>query len=179
MMYKYQLFYYSCRSASIGRSFDALEAGKIPKNTPIQATDTKAIITELLVIIAVMNWLIKYTIKKLHPIPINHAKILIIIDSTKNCIRISCVVAHIAFRIPISLVRSVTETSIMFITPIPQTNRDMAAIPQRNIDIVALTDSRLETTSLRELMVNFSTLASVTLRYRLSSVVMKLFIFAI
>lgn len=102
-----------------------------------------------------------------------------IIDSTKNCIRISCLVAQIAFRIPISLVRSVTDTSIIFITPIPQTKREIAAIPQSNIDIVALTDSKLETTSLRELIVNFSTVASVILRYRLSSVVMKFFIFAI
>ena len=35
--------------------------------------------------------------------------------------------APIAFRIPISRVRSVTVTSMMFITPIPPTNREIAA----------------------------------------------------
>lgn len=41
-------------------------------------------------------------------------------DSIKNCIRIWPLVAPSDFRIPISLVRSVTDTSIIFMTPIPQ-----------------------------------------------------------
>ena len=44
-----------------------------------------------------------------------------ITDSIKNCISIILVVAPTAFLIPISLVLSVTDTSIMFITPIPPT----------------------------------------------------------
>ena len=35
--------------------------------------------------------------------------------------------APIALRMPISRVRSVTETSMMFITPIPPTSREIAA----------------------------------------------------
>ena len=41
--------------------------------------------------------------------------------SIKNCVKISCFVAPIAFLIPISLILSVTETSIIFIIPIPAT----------------------------------------------------------
>ena len=38
-------------------------------------------------------------------------------------------------RIPISLVRSVTDTSMIFITPIPPTNNDMAATKEINVVI--------------------------------------------
>ncbi len=41
-----------------------------------------------------------------------------------------------ALRIPISRVRSINETIIMFIIPIPATKRDIAAIPPRNSCIV-------------------------------------------
>ena len=37
--------------------------------------------------------------------------------------------APIAMRMPISRVRSVTLTSMMFMTPMPPTSRDTAAIP--------------------------------------------------
>ena len=47
--------------------------------------------------------------------------------------------APIAFRIPISLVRSVTETSIMFMIPMPPTRREIAAMPPIISAIVLLT----------------------------------------
>lgn len=50
-------------------------------------------------------------------------------DSVKNCVIISRRRAQIALRIPISLVRSVTETSIIFIIQIHPTKRDIPAIP--------------------------------------------------
>ena len=53
-------------------------------------------------------------------------------DSARNCNRIEPVRAPRAFLIPISLVRSVTDTSIIFITPIPPTIRDMAATNEIN-----------------------------------------------
>ena len=37
-----------------------------------------------------------------------------------------------AFRIPISRVRSVTDTSMMFMMPMPPTIREMAAMPPRS-----------------------------------------------
>ena len=57
--------------------------------------------------------------------PIRHN----IIDSVKNCIVITRVFAPSDFLIPISRVRSVTETSIIFITPIPPTISEMAPTP--------------------------------------------------
>jgi hypothetical protein len=53
--------------------------------------------------------------------------------SVRNWRRISSLSAQIAFLIPISFVRSVTDTSIIFITQIPHTSREMAAIPLRSI----------------------------------------------
>jgi hypothetical protein len=66
----------------------------------------------------------------------NHAKIIAIIhpiavtttDSIKNCVIISAFKAQIAFLIQISLVLSVTETNIIFITPIHHTNNEIDQI---------------------------------------------------
>lgn len=52
----------------------------------------------------------------------------IVLDSIKNCRSTSRLRAPIALRMPISRVRSVTETSIMFMMTIPPTTREMAAI---------------------------------------------------
>jgi hypothetical protein len=49
----------------------------------------------------------------------------------------SLVFAPIAFLMPISLVLSVTDTSIIFITPIPPTKSDIAAIAP-NLNFQAL-----------------------------------------
>jgi hypothetical protein len=62
------------------------------------------------------------TIEIIHQIPV------MVHDSIKNCVRISHEVAPIAFRMPISRVRSVTETSITFIIPIHHTKSDIPAI---------------------------------------------------
>ena len=50
-----------------------------------------------------------------------------IADSAKNCIIIEEVFAPNDFRIPISLVRSVTDTNIIIMTPIPPTKREIPA----------------------------------------------------
>ena len=50
------------------------------------------------------------------------------VDSSRNCCRIARRVAPMAFRMPISLVRSVTETSMMLATPIPPTTSEIPAI---------------------------------------------------
>jgi len=62
-------------------------------------------------------------------IPITPPIRLSIADSVKNCRRISDFRAPNAFRKPISRVRSVTVTSIMFIIPIPPTNSEIPPIP--------------------------------------------------
>ena len=57
-----------------------------------------------------------------------------IADSVRNWISTSCVLAPRAFLIPISLVRSVTDTSMIFMMPMPPTRREMAAIPPTAMD---------------------------------------------
>ncbi len=49
-------------------------------------------------------------------------------------------VAPSALRRPISRTRSVTDTSMMFITPMPPTSREMAAIPASRTVSVLSTD---------------------------------------
>ena len=49
--------------------------------------------------------------------------------SIRNCIRMSRFLAPSALRTPISRVRSVTETSMMFMIPIPPTSSETSAIP--------------------------------------------------
>ena len=52
-----------------------------------------------------------------------------------NWVRISRLRAPVAMRMPISRVRSVTETSMMFITPMPPTKSEMAAIdPEEDLE---------------------------------------------
>ncbi len=52
-----------------------------------------------------------------------------VIASIVNCSRIVRLVAPMALRTPISRVRSVTETSMMFMTPTPPTIRPTLATP--------------------------------------------------
>ena len=66
-------------------------------------------------------------------IPITPPKIVKKTASMRNCKRISFLLAPIAFLKPISLVLSVTETSMIFIIPIPPTNKDIPAIAPKNI----------------------------------------------
>lgn len=56
-------------------------------------------------------------------------------DSTKNCATISLLRAPIAFLIQISLVLSVTETIIIFITPIPPTKSEISPTTSKKFDI--------------------------------------------
>ena len=63
--------------------------------------------------------------------------IQITMDSVMNCNRMEPLVAPRAFLVPISLVRSVMDTSMMFMTPIPPTSREMppiAAIAREMVD---------------------------------------------
>ena len=53
--------------------------------------------------------------------------------SSRNCWSITPRLAPMALRMPISRVRSVTVTSIIFMMPIPPTMRDIPAMPPRRI----------------------------------------------
>jgi hypothetical protein len=63
---------------------DAFDAGKIQNTIQINTTEQKAIKTEFVVIIAVINLFIIATIPKLNKIHKNQATKLIIKDSIKN-----------------------------------------------------------------------------------------------
>jgi len=54
-------------------------------------------------------------------------------DSVRNWIKMSRLRAPSALRKPISRVRSVTETSMMFMMPMPPTSSEMPAIPPRKM----------------------------------------------
>ncbi len=60
------------------------------------------------------------------------------IASIKNCVRISRPCAPTAMRVPISRVRSVTLTSMMFMIPIPPTINEMTATPASSAVIVSV-----------------------------------------
>src|SRR6202163_2941717 len=54
--------------------------------------------------------------------------------SIRNCCWTSCSVAPMAMRMPISRVRSVTDTSMIFMMPIPPTSSEMLAADVSAID---------------------------------------------
>src|SRR5674476_331214 len=56
----------------------------------------------------------------------------IIIDSPRNIVRTVLLFMPKALSMPISRVRSINETIMMFIIPMPATNNEIAAIPPRN-----------------------------------------------
>ena len=66
--------------------------------------------------------------------------------SIRNCCMISLCRAPTAIRMPISWVLSVTDTSMMFMTPIPPTTREitaMAEIRSVSVAVVLLTVFRI------------------------------------
>ncbi len=69
--------------------------------------------------------------------------------STRNCVKMWCGSAPTAMRMPISRVRSVTLTSMMFMMPIPPTSSDTAATLASSIVIVCAPCSCAPAISLR------------------------------
>ena len=83
-----------------------------------------------------------YSTAKLIPmpriIPAIPPRTVMLADSIRNCRRILLGLAPSAFLIPISCLRSVTVTIIMFMIPMPPTKREIAAIAARSMDTVAV-----------------------------------------
>ena len=77
-------------------------------------------------------------------------------------------VAPSALRSPISRTRSVTDTSMMFITPMPPTSSEMPAIPPSSTVSVLSTEVAVESSCCCDSMVK-SALADVVMWWRLSS----------
>ena len=122
--------YYSLRRASIGFKLAAFTDGRSPKIRPISMENTtEPIIAGILIAVGAPDtWattfdsIIPITTPLIHPILVSTEA------SVKNCPRMTFFLAPMAFFNPISLVRSVTDTSIIFITPMPPTRREILAI---------------------------------------------------
>ena len=65
------------------------------------------------------NFIIPKIIPTIPPMSVRNAA------SARNCVMIAPVLAPIDFRIPIALVLSATDTSMIFITPMPPTIREI------------------------------------------------------
>ena len=77
-------------------------------------------------------------------------------DSIKNCNEMTGPVAPTAIRNPISLVRSVTLTSMIFMIPIPATRSEKAAATTRMMVTVSMVDDMVSIISACERMVKSS-----------------------
>ena len=123
--------FYSYRSASIGFRLDALMDGTNPKMIPINIEK----ITEIRIagVLIATGTPARTEITRESPIPRMTPMAPPIMESmaasVRNCPRMRRFLAPKAFFNPISRVRSVTETSMMFMTPMPPTSKEMDAIP--------------------------------------------------
>ena len=89
--------------------------------------------------------------------------------STRNCIITSLSSAPMARRVPISFVRSVTETNMMFIIPIPPTRRLTAATALRRAVNILVVLASIEDISFRSITVkSSSSVPVICLRSRIN-----------
>ena len=109
----------------IGDSRLARIAGRRPKSMPVSDAMPSAVPTAHTGIFAGSGVQVAIPVASTQPMSIpTAAPIAVKADaSTRNCHRISLLVAPTAFRTPISLVLSVTLMSMIPITPTPPTSR--------------------------------------------------------
>jgi len=120
---------YSYRNASVGFNCEARFAGNNPNTTPTISDTPKATSTERYDIGTGTPSVNKRMLSGIEipiKIPTNPPARLITIASVRNCSRISRRDAPTAIRTPISRVRSVTVTSIIFIIPMPEITKAIA-----------------------------------------------------
>ena len=125
---------HSYRSASMGSRRDALRAGYRPKTTPTPALTASAAQHDLgarhhrpaeLRRQQVSASRHRTTTPSAPPMAASTRA------SMRNCAMMSAGCAPTAMRMPISRVRSVTDTSMMFMTPMPPTISDTSAIDEQ------------------------------------------------
>lgn len=122
---------HSYLNAWIGSNLEAPIAGVTPKIIPtnIENPNERATDNKVTVVVKKILTISATTTPKIIPkTPPNPDKVK---ASIKNWFRISLDLAPKALRNPISLVLSVTETNIIFITPIPPTSNEIAATPPK------------------------------------------------
>ena len=102
----------------------------MPKMMPIRAEMPKEMTTlyRAITVSQPANTLIALAMATPKMMPIIPPVALTSTVSLRNCPRMSCSVAPRARRMPISLVRSVTLASMMFMMPMPPTSKEMAAM---------------------------------------------------
>ena len=83
--------------------------------------------------------------------------------SSRNCRRIAARGAPIAMRMPISRVRSVTETSMMFMMPMPPTIRLIEPIAASSAEIAAVVVDNVSVIAVRLVTVKSSALTASSL----------------
>ena len=114
----------------MGLRFAALTAGIMPKRMPMTMENTTA--TRLAGRLTDEGVPDREEITRLNTIPAatpsTPPMLVRVAASVRNCRRMRRFRAPMAYFSPISLVRSVTVTSMMFITPMPPTRREMLAI---------------------------------------------------
>src|SRR3989442_1540015 len=139
---------HSYLNASTGSSLAARPAGTTPKISPI-AIETAHATTALHTGTRASNWsaaLSSSPIESPSRMPSTPPINVSVAASTRNCHRISRRVAPRALRTPISRVRSVTETIMIAMTPIPPTNRatlESTSITRKNAPVSLLNTSRI------------------------------------
>ncbi|MEI7477274.1 MAG: hypothetical protein WCJ81_01755 [bacterium] len=176
-VYKYKDIY-SDLNASIGFNFAALYAGRSQNTIPTDTAHQKESATTYVVMYAATpTFCIMVTTSRLNPTQINHPNIVSTTDSVRNCSIISRFLAPIDLRIPISRVLSDTDTSMMFITPIPHTRSDIAAIPQRNNFNVSVTLVIVESISAELIIEKLALPESASLIWNLFRKMLVIFVF--
>ena len=135
----------------MGSSIEALRAGYHPKNTPTAAAKGNPPITAVGEMSVGQPASADSTFDATIPsaAPASPPTTLSSADSTRNWRSICKRRAPIAMRIPISRVRSVTETSMMFMIPIPPTSNDIDATAASSSVMASLALSEACAISLR------------------------------
>ena len=130
----------------MGSSLEALRAGINPKIIPIIDEVSTAAATdhpEKDKGTAGTSTVMSFPASKDMTTPIRPPVMHTHTDSIKNCDMMSARLAPTAMRMPISRVRSVTDTSMIFITPIPPTISEitaMAEIKSVKVDVASFID---------------------------------------
>ena len=121
-----------------------MRAGRKPNTTPTSVEQAKAPASDSIeiFILKLSDTLLKAAdASSASDAPIAPPTRQIITASIRNCCRMSLWRAPTAMRTPISRVRSVTDTSMMFITPMPPTSSEISAIDEISIVITCVVAS--------------------------------------
>src|SRR6266581_1434049 len=136
---------YSFLNASTGFIRAARQAGKNPDNTPVTSETSNAMPTMTGDIVAGMTFCISKVSGQAIPSPIRPPSKQMVAASMRNWTRIVRRFAPIALRMPISRVRSATDTNMMFMMPMPPTKSERPVINSPMVAMVPATRWNMST----------------------------------